>query len=91
MRAEQSKERRYKKAKRFTEWFLRKWWWICILLNFFNFLKSIFIRINSEYFKLPLVSDICLFIGYVMLFSLWFAAPVILYAFKIVDDYEGNN
>ncbi len=91
MKAEQSKERRYKKAKRFTEWFLRKWWWICILLNFFNFLKSIFIRINSEYFKLPLVSDICLFIGYVMLFSLWFAAPVILYAFKIVDDYEGNN
>ncbi len=91
MRAEQSKERRYKKAKRFIEWFKRKWWLICMLLTLFNFLNFIFVRINSKYFKLPLVSDICLFIGYVMLFSAEFAVPAILYAFKIVDDYEGNN
>ena len=91
MKAEQYKERRYKKAKRFTEWILRKWWWICGMINLCYILIIIVNKANSEYLKLPFISCVYLFITLVLILSMALGFLAILYAFKIVDDYEDNN
>lgn len=91
MRAKKSNERRYKWAKRFTEWLEGKWWLVYILYNLFNVLCVIINHINLECFKLPYVSEICCcltvcevlgFVGILL--------PIVFYAYHIVDDYSDN-
>lgn len=85
-----AKERRYKRAKHFSEQFFKNWWLIYAIINIYSVVNLIVIAINSRVLHLPVLSDITLIVGLTLLsgLSLAFLADVV--ACRIVDKYEGN-
>lgn len=86
-----ARENRYEKAKRFSNWFSKRWWVICAVLNLCNVVNFIVMAINATDLHSQLLRVITVPISLTLLLGMVLALVVYSIACYIVDDYEGNE